>query len=383
MDVLKVLDRLCNILPSRVKEDIVFKTVVDKLYEMVGSLNNIIIYVRADLIDKDADIISCPQVQGVDIDNPVLFSLLSKNCEFSIEGNGIFLVTFTTTETEEELKRDKINEITINADDTLWKLVSILSGKDNYYYEYNADLFIFNKNGELLEDDDPFERERREEFLDDDFAGTFGIPIEEARECRLDFDGHRDYVNEMKAITYMSGYDEVEGNKFLSPFCMDELAGIFGVDEFQNEESADDYEDSADSEDDYDESDDSEEEDYTEIDDEAFIQLSSVIMELKRFLGSDGLFTMSLNMFYNVGEYIMGTICTLDTKGLFIRRLNGEFTAFYVNLTSGHVLVIPKKLSSEEALKFYNADDYNKTVLDLDDFFGVAKQFRIEPNEKK
>lgn len=187
VNTLEIIERVLELLPDNIRENVCFKELVSRLEDIIDSMSAVRINIRGDLIDRDNGLLNC--ANGIDIDSPVIFSILSKNCEFVIEGKEIVMVTFTEIEDEGEYRREITCEVTIHKDETLWEIINVLSDKANYYHEYSADLFVYNKDG------DQIEFEGKEEFLDDKFAGTFGIPLEEARECRLNFEEYRDYLN--------------------------------------------------------------------------------------------------------------------------------------------------------------------------------------------
>lgn len=377
MERIQIIEEVLSLLPENIRENVCFKELVSRLEDIVDTLDIVSINVRADLIDRNKDLLD--SVIGIDIDSPVIFSILAKECEFTVEGKEIVIVTFTEIEDEGEYRREITSEVTINESETLWEIMNVLSDRANYYHEYSADLFVYNKDGDQIKFDG------KEEFLDDNFAGVFGIPLEEARECRLNYEEYRGYVNEVKAMTYLSGIDDLESNYFMSPFEMKELGTLFGVasEETDEEEGTESDYDGYDDGDDGDDGDDNSEEDYLDevIVEEALEKVEQIVDEMKRIMGNLGLFSMSLNLFYNVNDYISGKVVLLDTKGIFIRKLDNQYTMFCVYLSDDQTMVIPRVLSKEEAKRLYEKDERNKDVLGLDSFFGVSKSLDMKPKK--
>lgn len=385
MDKKEILDIVSDLLPKEIRDNKSFKKVVSEFRDALDDINITTVNVREDIVEKDRRLQSESMITPGQVSSPVLFSMLSRDCEFVVEVSNIPMISFNMLKSLGEDYQEEIDiEIIIRDCSTTRKDVKYHTNRSGYYFDYEADMSCYNKDG------DEVELENKEHFLDDDFAGIFGISIEDARECRLNFDQYADSLNEIKVQIYLDGVDEMEGSIFLPPFSMSDLGVLLtGMCEDPEEEGSDKddgetYEEEADEEA-YDEDENGEEseeiDDY--IDEGALENVGRVKEELVNFMGEEGQFIMSRSIFYNINDYVKGRVLLLAIKGMFVRKLNGEYTVFYVSITNDSVICIPKKVSPKEAKKLYDANRENQYIEGLDDFFGISKRIDFKPKKRK
>lgn len=87
---------------------------------------------------------------------------------------------------------------------------------------------------------------------------------------------------------------------------------------------------------------------------------------------------MTLNLVTNIRLFLSGKVKGLNTSGLIIRKIDTEYTAFYISLTKETMCVIPKPLSKEELLEIYTSHEINKHIFSLPEFFGMDKKYKLD-----
>lgn len=320
----------------------------------------------------------------------------SKTNIFNISTDLSVSVCFSLSKIEEEyiinlsmtnLNDDKVEIIEIDAKvpklkNDLIQITKIIMDDEDYYYEYETEFISYDKHGKKVE------IPNIEEQKDEDFSKTFGISINESRNYRLNFDKYKDKLNQsksklnMKSIDNMFTLDSVLFSPVFKLTTFKDFIQNLEGDAYDEEELEDDLEE-IDIDFDSDIIDETIEEDY----DEEFDELDkrseerSEILEntLISYLGKNGDFTISYNLYLNMKTYILSKNDLINTTGIIIRKINNEHTIFYMTITNNQIIMLPYKPSKEELMNLYKSDPMNQNMYGLDEFFDIDKKHTLKP----
>ena len=383
MDTTEILKLINNALPNIIKNNHSYIK-LSKIYQDLTrgqAVNDISI--RRDLLEKEPKLLQYPNISKISKTIETLFSIFTKDNEFSISftNGSILIILESMKELEENVYNVVEIEVTIDDTKTLWRTADYHKNKNEYYLDYNLKMYCYNLNGDRIAIED------EANHLDEDFSVTFGIPLEISRMCRLNFAKYRGYINESKEKMIMQSNDIINYGCFIAPFKINELFSILtGIENYESEEE--DY--SVDAEDcepygyeeDYDETDDYEEDDEInegyEVSDKLIENAKKITSQLELNLGKQGDFIMSINLFDNITDYIMGKVTSLNTTGRFIRNLNGIYTIYYLTFTKNSIIAFPKTATLEEIKAIYEEDPQNAYMEGLKEFFGINKTRKLE-----
>ena len=257
--------------------------------------------------------------------------------------------------------------VSIKEELTTWKVTTRVEN-DYVCKSYNTDFYAYNIDG------DEIPVENIEHRKDMDFVFEFGVPLDDARECRLNFDENIDYINRCKNILMLEMLDEERSddrNTFTIPFNMSEFTTfVTGYEESEcdEEENTDDY-----VEEEY------ENEEELSLE-ERYSRIKLLEEEISAYTGVDGSFIMSRNMFEALGDYFEDQFGILRTTGFIIRKSSNRYTVYYTKLTEEQIIILPKECSKEEVVDIYLSEPLNANVDGLSEFFETTKNYRLDNN---
>ena len=256
-----------------------------------------------------------------------------------------------------ELKKDFDNEIvsTIYTKfDTLSRIetVRILKNK-GFYEDYECNIYYYDKDFNLVSG-------ATEEEKDITFSEEFKIPIELSRLFRLNFKKYSKEISRYFSIKRMEKSDDLLTDKdyyyFLSPFYLDEFADFINREYSKNVSEAYKI--------------------LTGNDDIKIYnnEFESIEENLKSQIGIDGEVVISSNIYQNLIYVLLGILADgISTKGYIIKKLNGVYTLYDVNITNNQIVFFPRILNEEELKQIYFTNEANQNVEGLAEFFGVTR----------
>lgn len=361
MTLEEIIKILIDALPEYIRTDISFKKILKTFINVsVSKSENTYFYFEInDRILKDHELLSSNENVYPIQSDCTIFSVstdLKVNTFISVSKNKeTFVVDFSSI----SIKDDNVEEtVEIALEFTKEKVTWIIHKFDclenDYFDNYSIDIHEYGLDGKELQVDN------LEKRIDTEFSKVFNIPLDKSREYRLSFNVYKDFLNETRINRIANLQDEMYGNKhklFTLPFDINYLTDFLLEDLIDNDESDDE-----------------------EIS-EKFEKVEYMQETLISYIGGLGEFTMTMNLCTNIKASLDNKIKNLNTSGLIIRKLNNEYTAFYLYFDGYDIFVIPKPLSKEEALELYYSHEFNEYIYNLDEFFGITKKYKLDPNE--
>lgn len=360
MTLEEIIKILIDALPENIRTDISFKKILKTFINVsVSKSENTYFYFEInDRILKDHELLSSNENVYPIQSDCTIFSVstdISVNTFISVSKNKeTFAVEFSSI----SIKDDNIEEtveiaLEITKEKVTWIIHKFDCLENDYFDNYSIDIHEYDLEGKELR------VINLEERIDDEFSKVFHIPLDKSREYRLNFNNHKDFLNETRINTVANLQDEMYGNKhklFTLPFDINYLTD-FLLDDLIDDENDD-------------------EEISEKLEKAEYIEETLI-----RFIGNIGEFTMTMNLCTNLKAFLDNKIKNLNTSGLIIRKLNNEYTSFYLYFNGCDIFVIPKPLSKEEALELYHSHEFNEYIYNLDEFFGITKKYKLDPNE--
>lgn len=256
-----------------------------------------------------------------------------------------------------ELKKDLDNEIvsTIYTKfTTLSRVETVRILKNNGFYEdYECNIYYYDKDFNLVSG-------ATEEEKDITFSEEFKVPIEFSRLFRLNFKKYSKEISRYVSSKRMEKSDDLLTDKdyysFLSPFYLDEFADFINREYSKNVREAYKI--------------------LTNNDGIAIYnnEFESIEENLKAQIGVDGEVIISSNIYQNLIYVLLGILADgISTKGYIIKKLNGVYTLYDVNITNNQIVFFPRILSDEELKQIYYANEENQNVEGLKEFFGITR----------
>ena len=297
-----------------------------------------------------------------------------KIVSFTIQKKKNYIVTFTVSD-ENNITKLVSAEVTFNENDTSWKVGTERVNNDGYYYEYNYNIFKFDKNHCPI-------KGNYDEELDKDFATFFNVPLKDARKYRKNFEANTDYLNKFKKIGCMNKLDELycsDKIQFGESYTFDDLDNYFvNIEEDMFDDVMEDLDDENEDEetDDLEISDDSKieetDEELLKKYEDSFKRIDNIKSLIKSVTGKNGLFTMTQNLIMNISNYITSTDGILNTRGFIIRKLD-KYTLYYVVINGKGITHMSREISLKEAQELFYSHEFNKNIFGLNEFFEIDK----------
>ena len=295
-----------------------------------------------------------------------------KIVSFTIQKKKNYIVTFTVSD-ENNITKLVSAEVTFNENDTSWKVGTERVNNDGYYYEYNYNIFKFDKNHRPI-------KGNYDEELDKDFATFFNVPLKDARKYRKNFEANTDYLNKFKKIGCMNKLDELycsDKIQFGESYTFDDLDNYFvNIEEDMFDDVMEDLDDENEDEetDDLEISDDSKieetDEELLKKYEDSFKRIDNIKSLIKSVTGKNGLFTMTQNLIMNISNYITSTDGILNTRGFIIRKLD-KYTLYYVVINGKGITHMSREISLKEAQELFYSHEFNKNIFGLNEFFEI------------
>lgn len=297
-----------------------------------------------------------------------------KIVSFTIQKKKNYIVTFTVSD-ENNITKLVSAEVTFNENDTSWKVGTERVNNDGYYYEYNYNIFKFDKNHRPI-------KGNYDEELDKDFATFFNVPLKDARKYRKNFEANTDYLNKFKKIGCMNKLDELycsDKIQFGESYTFDDLDNYFvNIEKDMFDDVMEDLDDENEDEetDDLEISDDSKieetDEELLKKYEDSFKRIDNIKSLIKSVTGKNGLFTMTQNLIMNISNYITSTDGILNTRGFIIRKLD-KYTLYYVVINGKGITHMSREISLKEAQELFYSHEFNKNIFGLNEFFEIDK----------
>ncbi len=224
--------------------------------------------------------------------------------------------------------------------------------EDDIIVEYDYDIHLYD----YLYNEIPINLEA---LKDDEFAYTFGIPIEFAEFFRKNFRKYAKYLNDSKEKAEMEfELEELSDEtryQFKSPFYVSDLLSFFN-----NEERKKVKDVSLDSL-----------EKCSFKENERINYLTKLLLDT---VGCDGeivipesLYSIFTNYLYNMNSFI-------HAKGVIIKKMEDKYIIYYVDFTKGNTICIPCQIDTEHLHMLYYKSDENANVEGLKEFFGISPE---------
>ncbi|MCI9281423.1 MAG: hypothetical protein HFI49_04115 [Bacilli bacterium] len=350
MKIEDILNIIFNELYDSIKQDPYFMRLKDiVLKEAKGNL--ISFEVQKRIFDKLGD----------SLKNTVSFShdsdIILRYALDIPEGILFFTIKYVDNLLFIELKKDLETEIT----STVYTKFPALSRIETirvikncgFYEDYECNIYYYDKDFNLVSG-------ASEEEKDLTFSEEFKIPIEFARFFRLNFKKYSKEISRYISSKKMEGLDELLTDKdycsFLSPFYLDEFGDFINREYSKNVSEA-----------------------YKVITGDDSIALynhefSLIEESLKAQIGTDGEIVISSNIYQNLIYVLLGILADgISIKGNIIKKLNGIYTLYIVNISNNQVVFLPRILNENDLKDIYYANENNQKVEGLAEFFGITR----------
>lgn len=362
-----------NSLPEELKNDKIFKLIKDKFLTLdEGFLNaKDVMLVLGGFANDIQELQDFEEAVYSDISS-FLFNfavdLGNCTCTFYIapSEDDSYIVTFATTFKIKGIYQETMLECLKKREGSQLKVVKSIVDEYYYFYEYDCDIKCFDQNGNLWTDIDTI-------FLENEvFSKEFDIPLEKAYEYRKAFKINREFLNQSrlnKGIRAMDNlfFSEKDGYLFSRPFQLIDLEDCINID-LVNTNNEDLF-----SDENIDVKDDDTYADFT-IDSINNDRLAKILSLVQSLIGLDGEVVLSDNLMANLASYADNEHMTkFFTTGMIIKKVDGLYTLYYVNINENDVAVIGNSVSLEFVQELYKRNVKNETVSGLDDFFGLAR----------
>lgn len=232
--------------------------------------------------------------------------------------------------------------------------ISIITTKEenSIITDYEHELHYYDNFGNCLDNpDNEIEKDKL-------FSEEFLVPLEKAREYRMNF---KKYQKEINQYRFENSNREIEenlvDNLFHSPFYLEELEPFVRT-ELLNE--------------------------IRQIEGTSYEDfcgdtgaLKDIISSLKNLMGESDEVVIS-DHFCNILEsYLLGLYDQrLYNKGLIIKKLNGDYTLYYIHLDNNQIFGIPKQLTERDIKLILESNEQNLNVEGLQEFFGFGNTLK-------
>lgn len=359
MNFKEVLETILNVSDIKVKNNPNFKAILDKLYYLINTNDS---NYKIDVNDEIYGRLNNIKNVYKNSINDIIFSLefineeTNKLIEFYLEKDSDNYIITLALEEGDNLIDEKVAEVTIKPDITIWKVGKTRSNLEGYYLDYKMDLFKYDKYNKLINED--FSDE-----LDIDFSKFFNVPVKDSRKYRTNFKQYIEYVNRTKKIGCMNALDKL--------YCKDKI--LFGETFKYNE--LDGY--FVDFEDDFLDEDIDDIDELDDIKNRSLSRLNFIKEIFKKNIGINGEFTISQNLIMNIVTYIESEDNTINTKGFIVKKLNNKFTLYYLYITNDYIKKLSKEISLEEAQELFKSHEFNENIYGLNEFFQINKDKRL------
>lgn len=377
MNFEEIIKELSKYLPDYLINNCCFKEII-KTYKKIIKSEEIFVEVNSDIYQKSKKFKEINNVSPSGFKNKIIGIFTKENISLSIELKDKYEIQLLTLK---KLPNDLYESIEIyiliDKNQSTWKITTSLENEDYYCLGYNTEFYTYNKNNEQIEIDDI------ELKKDKDFFIELGVPLNEARKCRLNFNENIEYINNCKKIQALEKIDEDykrENNYFTTPFIITEFAtfisGIKDITEDEEEQEQEILEDEEKEEEYDDYTNEQEELDLNEIYSRAYNIQESLI----NHLGEEGEFIMSQNIYTSIENYLNDKDGLLRTTGIIIRKLSNKYTFYYTRMTEEDIILIKKNTTKEEIIDLYNKEPLNAKIYGLKEFFETTKNYKLDNN---
>ncbi len=386
MNIKEIINEIFKNLPKHLRENTVLQKLKLEFIKLTKNNTNVDLELNETIYKKINGIEKHEEITPIDKDTKLIFSFETIDGDevcFSLSNYDGYQVNFIVSKKINGIYHDIVIEVTISKNKTSCKVTTFTTDEKDFYLSYNCDFYEFDKNMR------PIKIPNIAKTKDRDFSDFFGVPIEEARTLRLNFKKNCEYLNNKKIQTSLDTMDDLYfGNQilFAVPFKITDLENYLFDGTFDELGESEEVEEDLDFlEEDLDETYIDEEEDYEEEIDEDEERVKALTTTLKEklinYLGEDGEFIMSYNLYTNISELLFH-VNSLSTKGYIIKKLNKTYTLYYINITNGNLIIFPKKLPHEELIKLYESNPENAFVYGLSDFveIGTKRTYKKDTN---
>lgn len=270
---------------------------------------------------------------------------------FALKKNekGNYILKFSLIDTQ----KNQDTKMVLEKSDTASRITTTkIVKEDELIIDYDFDIHLYDSNYNELPID-------LEVLKDDEFAFTFGIPIEFAAFFRKNFKKYAKYLNDSKEKAEMEfECEELNAEdkyQFKSPFYVTDLLSFFNSEERKKIEE--DFPDV------------SEKDSFSECD-----RINNLTKLLLDTVGSEGEIVIPESLYSIFTGYLYKMNSFIHAKGVIIKRVEDKYIIYYVNFTKGNTICIPCPLDVTHLHMLYNKSDKNKDVEGLKEFFGISPE---------
>ena len=213
---------------------------------------------------------------------------------------------------------------------------------------YDHEIVYYDALGTKIDKDTELEKDYH-------FSLEFCLPLKDARKYRLNFQENAEFLNRNRYININRSYEEnLKDNLFHSPFNIDDLE-IHLLSEL-DKEVAEIYQSP-----------------YHKMPHQKTGKLDSLLSSLKNLLGASEEIIISDNLYQTLSYYLFDlTSGYLYNKGIIIKKLNGEYTLYYLHLDNDQIIGVPEILTKEDVDLIFASEPANYNVIGLQEFFGLT-----------
>lgn len=342
------LDKIIDLLPELIQNNTLFTQIITSVKKEVKDDSNYMIMqlaVAPSLYKKIKDSIKINFTSTSKDENILYFTLLNS------EGLIAFKLKeyYNTYRLELSFKpfkaSKKVITLTIASINKLEKL--IINEKESIISEYEYNLTYYDHEGNIIPMVD------LEEQKDINFSNEFLVPLENAREYRLNFKKYASFLNKNRFQKLNQEYEKNNKDMFSHPALRIENLEVFLKAESKRE--------------------------IANILNEPFIPesyantgaLDSIVIAIKSVIGESEEVIISDNLFDSLNFYLNGlTSNMLYNKGILIKKLNGIYTLYYLHLENNQVLGINSELRKQDIEEILTKDTSPEIKDELNSFFG-------------
>lgn len=337
--------KILEFLPSEIRTDKLLENIILGIETSLDKNDIWILRIGEDYLDLIDDEELIKRV-GIDSHEKVILNLFSycdlDSISIKIYNDGDFY-TIEYSNKNERVHR----EITIIKNDFFIRvLVREYELEDNRYQSYNCNIYYYDTNY-VLNEDEGIEEDIQLE-VDQDFADVFNVNVSEAKKYRDNFDKYKDFLNSNVIKKSMDGDNDSFEDLcvFSLPFLMRNLKHVI-------------LDGNAD------------------LSEHVLDKLEKIIEAFKTNIDDLDEVVISENFINNILSYSLGlTHDILYSRGVIAKKYGDNYVFYYFLVDDNEVYTISKILSEEDAKKLYYKNKENMYVEGLDAFFGITNNRR-------
>lgn len=341
-------------IPNRITSNLFYQEILKQLLEVFSSFirqdAEVELSLNETLYDEDLDDID--DLYILDEEDPLLIEFKCHTNSFHVEFNVVVsgmvdMIDLSISKEKEHFVCDNLSlnilreETQVNKDHFVWE--------GNNLLDASMDMKIYDSSYQEIKKEEALRK------VNERFALYFGIPLKISQTCREHFQMFQNFLNESRIQNVQNLNNQAGMYKFHSPFDYQYIDEFFSMAQFCADDEAQTF-------------------------DKSPIQFDQ--QQWKKFLeffttnfGNVGEFILSDSFVDNALIYLMDkNIKHLDTKGIVLKKVNGEYYVYYFECFKDKLNKEEKKISKEEAIYLVKKDPNNSFISGINEFLGLERE---------